>query len=85
MSAPKFQHRHYAPLAELLHRHIVSYERNNAFGSAHVIKRMAEELETLFAMDNEHFDRARWRAAWRGEAYPKDKRTAAKAWPSASV
>jgi len=76
MSAPKFQHRHYAPLAELLHRHRTATFWNDDKQEA--LASLANELETMFAMDNEHFDRQRWRDAWRGQPSTKDKRTAAK-------
>lgn len=83
--APKFQHRHYAPIAELLYRHSVSYQRINHDAALAAVASMANELETMFAMDNEHFDRERWRDAVSGAPSKKDKRTAAKALPNAAV
>jgi len=79
MAAPKFQHRHYAPLAELLHRHSVSYQRQDNTAALSAVASLAGELEGLFARDNEHFDRERWREAWTGHPSKKDARTAAKA------
>jgi len=82
MSAPKFQHRHYAPIAALLHRHSVSYQRIGHDAALAAVASMASELETMFAMDNEHFDRERWRDAVKGEPSKKDARTAAKTVPA---